>query len=129
LDPTLRPLLERHLKEKVKPGLEAWVFGTRDGSRRSPTTRWFAVSAHEAARRAGITRLLTFHDLRRTYLLCENELLKRIDAFSKYLEKQTPGVRLTRAEAVRVLLLRGLAKASGHARRRVIACRTTVEVE
>jgi integrase/recombinase XerD len=67
LDPTLRPLVERHSKERVKPGLEAWVFGTRDGSRRSPTTRWFAVSVQQAARQAGITRLLTFHDLRRTY--------------------------------------------------------------
>ncbi len=37
----------------------------------------------------------------------ENELLRRIDAFAKHLEEQTPGVKLTRAEAVRVLLLRG----------------------
>jgi len=67
LDPTLRPLVERHLKENVKPGLEAWVFAGRDETRRSPTTRWFAVSVRRAARRIGITRLLTFHDLRRTY--------------------------------------------------------------
>ncbi len=67
LDPTLRPLVERHLKENVRPDLEAWVFAQRDHARRSPTTRWFAVSVRQAARRAGITRLLTFHDLRRTY--------------------------------------------------------------
>jgi len=67
LDPTLRPLVERHLKEHLNPGLEAWVFARRDGTRRSSTTRWFAVSVRRAARRAGITRFLTFHDLRRTY--------------------------------------------------------------
>jgi integrase len=67
LDPTLRPLVERHLKENVRPDLEAWVFAGRDETRRSPTTRWFAVSVRQAARRTGITRLLTFHDLRRTY--------------------------------------------------------------
>jgi hypothetical protein len=41
----------------------------------------------------------------------KNELLKRIDAFAKHLEEQTPGIKLARAEAVRVLLLQGLAEA------------------
>ena len=40
----------------------------------------------------------------------ENELLKRIDAYVKQLEQETPGVKSTRAEAVRVLLLRALAE-------------------
>jgi len=34
-----------------------------------------------------------------------------LDAFAKHLEEQTPGIKLARAEAVRVLLLRGLADA------------------
>ena len=38
----------------------------------------------------------------------ENELLKRIDAYVKQLEQETPGMKSTRAEAVRVLLLRAL---------------------
>src|SRR5215813_4083283 len=40
----------------------------------------------------------------------ENELLKRIDAFAKHLEGKTPGIKLTRADAVRVILVRGLAE-------------------
>jgi integrase len=67
IDPTLRPLLERHLKEEVAPAPDAWVFPQRDGTRRSAATRWFALSTQEAAARAGINRRLTFHDLRRTY--------------------------------------------------------------
>lgn len=67
LDPLLRPLMERHLKENVGPGLEAWVFPQQKGKQRSPKTRWFAISAQEAAERIGIKRTLTFHDLRRTY--------------------------------------------------------------
>jgi hypothetical protein len=38
----------------------------------------------------------------------ENELLKRIDAYAKQLESEKPGLKLARADAVRVLLLRGL---------------------
>jgi hypothetical protein len=38
----------------------------------------------------------------------EEELLKRIDAYAKRLEQATPGLRLARVDAVRVLLLRGL---------------------
>jgi hypothetical protein len=41
----------------------------------------------------------------------ENELLRRIDAFAKSLEEQTRGIKLARAGAVRVLMLRGLAEA------------------
>jgi len=40
----------------------------------------------------------------------ENELLKRIDAYAERVEGNTPGLKLTRADAVRVLLVRGLAK-------------------
>lgn len=67
LDPTLRPLIERHLKEQVGPELEAWVFPQRSGKQRSPKTRWFAISTQEAVERIGIKRPMTFHDLRRTY--------------------------------------------------------------
>jgi hypothetical protein len=35
-------------------------------------------------------------------------LLKRIDAFTKRLEEQTPGIKLARADAVRAILLKGL---------------------
>ena len=40
----------------------------------------------------------------------ENELLKRIDAYVKQLEQEKPGLKLTRVDAVRVLLLRALAE-------------------
>jgi integrase len=67
IDPTLRPLLERHLREEVGPHADAWVFAQRGGERRSGSTRWFAVATQRAADAAGIARQLTFHDLRRTY--------------------------------------------------------------
>lgn len=67
LDPVLRPLLVRYLEQRVEPEPGAWVFPQRDGTRRSATTRWFAVATQNAADRAGISRSLTFHDLRRTY--------------------------------------------------------------
>jgi len=67
LDPVLRPLIERHLDEMVRPELAAWIFPQRDGTRRSATTRWFAVATQDAAERAGLQRKMTFHDLRRTY--------------------------------------------------------------
>ena len=38
----------------------------------------------------------------------EDELLKRIDAYAKRLEEATPGLKLARVDAVRVLLLKGL---------------------
>jgi len=38
----------------------------------------------------------------------ENELVKRIDAFAKRLEEETPGIRVARTDAVRAILLRGL---------------------
>jgi hypothetical protein len=38
----------------------------------------------------------------------ENDLLKRIDDYAKRLEDETPGLKLARADAVRVLLLRAL---------------------
>ncbi len=40
----------------------------------------------------------------------ESELLKRIDAYVKRLQDETPGLKLARADAVRVLLLRALAQ-------------------
>jgi hypothetical protein len=43
----------------------------------------------------------------------ENELLKRIDAYAKRLEDQTPGLKLARADTVRILLGRGLAEVEG----------------
>jgi len=67
IDPLVRPLLERYLKMHVGPTPDAWVFPQRDGTRRSASTRWFAVSVQRTAARAGINRKLTFHDLRRTY--------------------------------------------------------------
>jgi integrase len=67
IDPVLRPLLATHLDEEVAPGPESWVFAQSDRSRRSDRTRWLAVSTQAAAARAGISRKLTFHDLRRTY--------------------------------------------------------------
>jgi integrase len=63
----LRPLLVKHLAERVGPGPEAWVFPQTAGARRSERTRWCALSTQAAATRAGISRKLTFHDLRRTY--------------------------------------------------------------
>ena len=66
IDPVLRPLLVKHLAERVGPGPEAWVFPQSGGARRSEKTRWFALSTQAAASRAGISRRLTFHDLRRT---------------------------------------------------------------
>src|SRR5262249_17771330 len=38
----------------------------------------------------------------------DNDLLKRIDAFAKRLEEQTPGIKLARADAVRAILFKGL---------------------
>ncbi len=51
----------------------------------------------------------------------EEELLKRIDAYAKQLEQATPGLKLARVDAVRVLLLRGLEeveKAQGAGKKR-----------
>lgn len=67
IDARLRPFLVAHLKNHVSESPEAWVFPQSNGKRRSDTTRWFAVATQEAAARAGISRKLTFHDLRRTY--------------------------------------------------------------
>lgn len=67
IDPALRPILERHLKEEVGDSNEAWVFPKENGERRSGKTRWFAVKTQEVAAAAGISRKLTFHDLRRTF--------------------------------------------------------------
>ena len=67
VDAVLRPLVVKHLAERVGPGPEAWVFPQLAGARRSEKTRWFALSTQAAATRAGLSRKLTFHDLRRTY--------------------------------------------------------------
>ncbi len=44
----------------------------------------------------------------------EEGLLKRIDAYAKRLEQATPGLKLARVDAVRVLLLRGLEEVEGN---------------
>lgn len=67
IDPVLRPILEKHLREEVGEGNEAWVFPQENGERRSRKTRWFATKTQSVAAAAGITRKLTFHDLRRSY--------------------------------------------------------------
>ena len=38
----------------------------------------------------------------------EDALLRRLDAYAKQLESETPGLKLARADVVRVLLLRAL---------------------
>ncbi len=43
----------------------------------------------------------------------ENELLKRIDVYAKRLEGATPGLKLGRADTVRILLARGLSVVEG----------------
>ena len=56
---------------------------------------------------------LTENEMAKTTLVAfrlENELLKRIDAYAKRIEAETPGIKLARADAVRALLLRGLAQ-------------------
>ena len=62
----------------------------------------------------GWQSILTENEMAKTTLVAfrlENELLKRIDAYVKQLEQETPGVKLARVDAVRVLLLRALAEA------------------
>jgi len=66
LDPMIRPMLENHLA-RLPLGLDAWVFPQHNGERRSATSTWFAKSTQIAAERAGISRSITYHDLRRTY--------------------------------------------------------------
>jgi len=70
---------------------------------RSPENieRWESILAEDEVAK-GKTTLVAFR--------FENELLKRIDAYVKQLEQETPGMKSTRAEAVRVLLLRALAE-------------------
>jgi integrase len=67
IDPVLRPILEQHLRDEVKPAPNAFVFPQRGGARRSERTLWFAEATAATSARAGIGRELTFHDLRRTY--------------------------------------------------------------
>jgi len=66
IDPIILPMLEKHLAH-LPQRLDSWVFAQQNGNRRSPTSTWFARSTQEAAERAGISRSITFHDLRRTY--------------------------------------------------------------
>lgn len=47
---------------------------------------------------------------------------RRMDAMVKQLERETPGVKLTRAQAERVLLLRALAKEAKKARKQRDHC-------
>lgn len=66
IDPIILPMLEKHLAH-LPQRLDTWLFGQQNGERRSPTSTWFAKSTQDAADRAGISRSITFHDLRRTY--------------------------------------------------------------
>ena len=64
----------------------------------------------------GWESILAENEMGKTTLVAfrlENELLKRIDAYAKRLEDQTPGLKLARADAVRILLVRGLAEVEG----------------
>src|SRR5713226_1714048 len=64
----------------------------------------------------GWQSILTENEMAKTTLVAfrlENELLKRIDAYAKRLEHETPGLKLARADAVRILLVRGLAEVEG----------------
>ncbi len=65
IDPIILPMLENPLAHLAQR-LDAWVFAQKNGERRSPTSTWFAKSTQDAAERAGISRSITFHDLRRT---------------------------------------------------------------
>ena len=67
-------------------------------------------AAHAAWLRTGDEKTLRRSLLELLQYLELNELLKRIDAFAKHLEGKTPGIRLARADAVRVILVRGLAE-------------------
>jgi len=66
IDPIILPMLEKHLAHLAQR-LDTWVFAQQNGDRRSPTSTWFARSTQDAAERVGISRSITFHDLRRTY--------------------------------------------------------------
>jgi len=66
IDPIILPMLEKHLAH-LPQRLDTWLFAQQNGERRSPTSTWFAKSTQDAAERAGISRSITFHDLRRTY--------------------------------------------------------------
>ncbi len=64
----------------------------------------------------GWESILAENEMGKTSLVAfrlENELLKRIDAYAKRLEHETPGLKLARADAVRILLVRGLAEVEG----------------
>jgi hypothetical protein len=59
----------------------------------------------------GWESILAENEMGKTTLVAfrlEDELLKRIDAYAKQLEQETPGLKLARVDAVRVLLLRAL---------------------
>jgi hypothetical protein len=59
----------------------------------------------------GWESILAENEMGKTTLVAfrlENDLLKRIDAYAKRLEEETPGIKLARADAVRAILLRGL---------------------
>ncbi len=64
----------------------------------------------------GWESILAENEMRKTTLVAfrlENELLKRIDAYGERLEKQTPGLKVARVDAVRILLVRGLSEVEG----------------
>ena len=64
----------------------------------------------------GWESILAENEMGKTTLVAfrlENELLKRIDAYAKRLEDDTPGLKLGRADTVRILLARGLAEVEG----------------
>jgi hypothetical protein len=59
----------------------------------------------------GWESILAENEMGKTTLVAfrlENELLKRIDGYAKRLEENTPGLKLARVDAVRILLVHGL---------------------
>ena len=59
----------------------------------------------------GWESILAENEMGKTSLVAfrlENELIKRIDGYAHSLEKERPGLKVARVDAVRVLLLRAL---------------------
>jgi len=64
----------------------------------------------------GWESLLAENEMGKTTLVgfrFETELLKRIDAYGKRLEGETPGLKLARVDVVRILLMRALSQVEG----------------
>ena len=61
----------------------------------------------------GWESILAENEMGKTSLVAfrlEDALLRRIDAYAKQLEQQTPGLKLARVDVVRILVLRGLSE-------------------